>query len=85
MAELVYLLCACTSVLCALLLIRQYRETRLQLLLWSSFGFIGLALNNALLFIDLIVVPTIDLSLARAVTALVGVSLMLFGLIWEQA
>jgi hypothetical protein len=72
-------------VLCAFLLIRQYRETRLPLLLWSSFGFVGLALNNGLLFIDLIVVPTIDLSLARTLTALIGISLMIFGLIWGQA
>jgi hypothetical protein len=85
MAELIYLLCACTSVLCSFLLIRQYRGTRLPLLLWSSFGFIGLALNNALLFIDLIVVPTIDLSIARTLAAFVGISLMVFGLIWEQA
>ncbi|MEP7049867.1 MAG: DUF5985 family protein [Pseudomonadota bacterium] len=85
MAELIYLLCACTSVLCAFLLIRQYRATRLPLLLWSSFGFVGLALNNALLFIDVVVVPSVDLSLLRTFTAVVGASLMVFGLIWEQA
>jgi hypothetical protein len=44
-----------------------------------------LALNNILLFIDLIVVPTsVDLSLWRGATALAGVSVLLFGLIWES-
>lgn len=44
-----------------------------------------LALNNILLFIDLIVVPaSVDLSLWRGATALTGVSVLLFGLIWES-
>ena len=84
MAELVYLLCAGTSALCAFLLIRQYRGNRLPLLFWSSLCFVGLAVNNALLFIDVIVVPTVDLSLARTATALIAMSLMVFGLVWGQ-
>jgi hypothetical protein len=84
MAELVYLLCAGTSALCAFLLIRQYRKNRLPLLFWSSLCFVGLAVNNALLFIDVIVVPTVDLSLARTATALIAMSLMVFGLVWGQ-
>jgi len=85
MAECVYFLCASTSVLCACLLVRQYLRSRLQLLLWSSLCFLGLALNNALLFIDLVVVPTVDLSLFRTSAALAGLCLMVFGLIWERA
>jgi len=85
MAESVYFLCASTSALCALLLVRQYLRSRLPLLLWSSLCFAGLALNNALLFIDIVLVPTVDLSLARTVAALIGLSLMVFGLIWERA
>jgi uncharacterized protein DUF5985 len=83
MAELVYALCACTSACCAWLLIRQYRRARLRLLLWTSLCFVGLALNNCLLFIDLVVVPDVDLSLLRTITALVAMCLMVFGLIWE--
>ena len=85
MAEAVYVLCAATSAACAVLLLRAYRRQRTRLLLWSSLCFGLLALNNVLLFIDLIVVPTsVDLSLWRAATALAGVSVLLFGLIWES-
>jgi hypothetical protein len=85
MPEAVYLLCAATSMSCAALLLRGYRRVRSRLLLWSSLCFVLLALNNTLLFVDLIVVPTsADLSLWRAVTALSGVGVLLFGLIWES-
>ena len=85
MPEAVYLLCAATSIACAILLLRGYLRQRTRLLLWSSLCFVLLALNNALLFIDLIIVPTaLDLSLWRSVTALSGVSVLLFGLIWES-
>lgn len=84
MAEAVYLLCAATSVTCAVLLLRGYLRHRTRLLLWSSLCFVGLAANNALLFIDVIVVPDVDLSLWRGLTALTGVTLLLFGLVWES-
>lgn len=85
MAEAVYLLCAATSITCAILLLRGYFRQRTRLLLWSSLCFILLAMNNALLFIDLIIVPvTIDLSLWRGLTALGGVGILLFGLLWES-
>jgi hypothetical protein len=53
-------------------------------LLWSSACFIGLALNNALLVIDLMVVPQIDLSVVRTAVAAVAMFLLLVGLIWES-
>jgi hypothetical protein len=84
MPEAVYLLCAATSATCAVLLLRGYRRHRTRLLLWSSLCFVLLAFNNALLFIDLIVAPSVDLSVWRGVTALAGVSVLLFGLIWES-
>lgn len=84
MAEAVYLLCAATSVTCAVLLLRGYLRHRTRLLLWSSLCFMSLAANNALLFIDLIVVPNADLLLWRGLTALTGVTLLLFGLVWES-
>lgn len=43
-----------------------------------------MALNNLLLFVDLIVVPTIDLGILRAATALIGLMVLVFGLIWES-
>ena len=84
MPETVYLLCAATSVTCAVLLLRGYRRQRTRLLLWSSLCFVLLAFNNSLLFIDLIVITSVDLSLWRGATALAGVSVLLFGLIWES-
>jgi hypothetical protein len=84
MAEAVYVLCALTSLFCAGLLIRSYRAQRTRLLLWSSLCFIGLALNNALLVVDLIIVPQVDLSLLRTAVAVIAMFLLLVGLIWES-
>jgi hypothetical protein len=84
MAETVYLLCAFTSLICASLLIRSWSRSRTRLLLWSSFCFVGLALNNVLLFIDLVVVPEIDLSSVRASTALFSVGVLVIGMVWER-
>jgi hypothetical protein len=66
MAETVYALCAVTSILCAVLLLRGYRISRTRLLFWASLCFVCLAINNVLLFIDLIVVPDIDLASWRS-------------------
>jgi hypothetical protein len=81
---LVYALCAITSLVCAALLLRAYQRRRTRLLLWSSVSFAGLAINNVLLFVDLVLIPvTLDLSLLRALTALAAVMILLFGLVWE--
>lgn len=84
MAEFVYALCAATSLLCAVLLLRGYRATRTRLLFWASLCFAGLTINNALLFVDLILLPNLDLFLWRSAAALVGMSVLLFGLIWDS-
>jgi Family of unknown function (DUF5985) len=84
LASLAYALGVCTSVACALLLIRSYLSQRTPLLLWCSLCFVGLALNNVILFCDLFIVPDIDLDLWRSLTALVALVLMLVGLIWED-
>lgn len=85
MAEIVYVLCALASLATAALLVRSYRRGRSDLLLWSSICFVGLAVNNVLLFVDLVAVPTgIDLSLARALTGFVAVLALLVGLIWSK-
>lgn len=84
MASVVYALCALTSILCAVLLWRAYRASRARLLLWSSLSFIGLACNNLLLFIDLVVVPSVDLALYRSLLAAVSVMVLLLGLIWDS-
>ncbi len=85
MAEAVYLLCAITSVVCAALLVRNYRTQRTRLVMWSALCFVGLAINNILMFVDLVLVPEIDLSLLRSATALIAVTLLLIGLLWEDS
>ena len=84
MAETVYILCLLTSATCAYLLLKSYRATRTRLLLWSSLCFVGLALNNMLLFADLVIVPTVDLSVWRNLSALVALSILVFGLVWDS-
>jgi multidrug transporter EmrE-like cation transporter len=85
MAELVYLLCAATSIMCAVLLMRAYGQSRAKLLFWSGLCFIGLAANNVLLFIDLVVVPTaVDLSVLRNSVGVGALAVLLFGLVWES-
>lgn len=84
MATLVYALCALTSLLCFALLVRGYRRSRARLLLWASLCFAGLTLNNVLLFIDVRVVPAVDLSAWRSLPALVGVMLLVYGLVWDS-
>jgi len=84
MPALVYALCALTSILVAALLVRSHRRTRSRFLLWSSLCFIGLAMNNILLFVDLAVIPDVDLSIVRHVTALVAMLMLIIGLVWES-
>ena len=84
MAALVYVLCAITSTLCAILLLRSWLRTRVRLLLWSTLCFAGLTVNNGLLFADLVLVPSVDLSLWRGVTGLGSMLILLYGLIWDR-
>ena len=83
MAESIYLLCAATSLIAALLLFRQYKARRTALLLWSCIAFMGLVLNNVLLFIDLAVLTGADLSLFRTLAGTIGMLALVYGLIWE--
>lgn len=84
MAEFVYVLCLVTSMLCAGLLLRSYRKSPGRLLMWSSLCFVGLALNNIFLLLDLTVVPTIDLRLVRSGSGIVALVLLVVGLVWES-
>jgi hypothetical protein len=84
MPELVYFLCAAASLVCAMLLLRKYRQTRVRLLFWSSACFIGFAANNILLFVDLAILPeAIDFSVVRNGMSLLATLLLLYGMIWD--
>lgn len=84
MAEAVYLLCALTSATCAALLIRTWLRSRTRLLLWSSWCFVGLAVNNALLVADLLVFPDVDLAQLRSIEALVSIGVLAIAMAWER-
>jgi cytochrome bd-type quinol oxidase subunit 2 len=86
MPEITYVLCAATSVLCAVLLLRGYLRSRSRLLMWSTLCFFGLAINNILLYVDPVILPdSIDLRIVRSGSALVSLILMVAGLIWEAS
>lgn len=84
MANAVYLLCALTSIVCAALLIQGFLRTRSRLLLWSSLCFAGLVVNNLLLVVDRIFVSNVDLYTVRSLSALVALTLLVYGLVWES-
>lgn len=84
MPELVYGLCAITSLFCAGLLVRAYFARKTRLLLWSSLCFVGLAVNNIVLVVDFVIGPTADLSLVRTSIALGAMVLLVIGLAWES-
>jgi hypothetical protein len=83
MGAAVYLLGTVITLACAILLLRGYWRGRKKLLLWSSICFFGLSLSNFLLFIDLVVLPDVDLYVWRLATAAVAMMFLLYGLIWE--
>lgn len=85
MAEIVYILCMLTSAGCAFLLLRSFQRTRTRLLLWSSVCFIGLAVNNFLLFIDLVVMAdSMSILLVRNATAFVALLALVYGLVMDS-
>jgi hydrogenase/urease accessory protein HupE len=84
MAEATYLLCAATALVCVGLLLRAFLRTRVRLLLWSGICFIALSLENALLFLDMVIVPDVNLQVWRNAVALIGLLCLLFGLIWDN-
>lgn len=84
LASLVYLLGAIVTGVCAVLLLRGFARSRSRLLLWSGLCFAGLTLSNALLFVDLGVLPEHDLYMWRLGTAAGAMLLLVYGLVFES-
>lgn len=84
MAMVVYVLCALTSLMVAVLMLRGYRKTGVRLLLWVGLCFVGLFLNNAILIVDVRLGGQADLSIWRTIPALLGLVMLLYGLVWES-
>ena len=81
----VYILCAVTSLVCTVLLLRGYKTTGVRLLFWSGLCFAGLTLDNLLLYIDLIVVPDVNLAIWRKIPGLIAIFVLVYGLIWDSS
>ena len=71
-----------TSLVCMVLLFRGYAASRVRLLLWSALCFVFLTANNFFLVVDL-ANPEIDFRAYRLISALLGVSFLLYGFIRE--
>jgi uncharacterized membrane protein YesL len=84
MGSAVNILGALTTLGCAILLLKGYRRTQKKLLLWSGLCFFGLAISNFLIFVDLVLVPNVNLYELRLGTTLLSMSLLLYGLIWDS-
>jgi hypothetical protein len=83
MALIVYVLCALTSLVCSVLLIRGYMRQKVRLLLWCALCFVGLTLNNIFLILDIVVFPEVTLWHVRSLSGLVAMMLLVFGLVWD--
>jgi hypothetical protein len=66
------------------MLLRAYAKQRIRLLFWSGLCFAGLMAENVILYVDVVLVPDIDLSLWRKLPGLVALGVLLFGLIWDS-
>lgn len=83
MPGLVYILCAVTSLASAFLLWRNARGSASRLLLWSCLCFLGMAVNNILLFIDVATPDDVRVQIPANIAALASVVVLLVGLIWD--
>lgn len=82
-ASLLYALCFATSLGCAYLLLRAYGRRKSPVLLWTGVSFGLLALNNLMVFVDLVLLPHTDLWLWRRLTALTAIVVLLYGFLWR--
>ncbi len=84
MAATIYGLCAIAAAFCTSLLTQVYLRGGYRLLLWSSVCFAALPLNTFLLVLDKVMLPAIDLAVWRTSVALLAMTILLYGLIWES-
>lgn len=85
MLPIVNVLGTLTVGLCAFLLLRGYARVRQRLLLWSGLCFAGLAISNAVVFVDLAVFPTeVSLYTWRLGIAAFSMLLLIYGLVFES-
>lgn len=82
---LLFLLAALTCIACTVLLFRGFAASGSRLVLWTALCFVGLSINNLLLFFDLAVfIEEVDLRVFRHLAALAGLACLLYGFITES-
>ena len=84
MAGLIYALCACTALACAVMLLLASHRTRSRMLFWSGLCFVGFAMTNGLIVVDEIRGTPNMLWMPRLLLALGAVVVLLYGLIVED-
>jgi hypothetical protein len=84
MQLLVNVLGTLTVGLCAVLLLRAYARVQKRLLLWCGLCFAGLTASNALLIVDLFLIPDVNIYRYRLLVAALAMFAMLYGLIFES-
>lgn len=82
-SSLIYISYIGLTLTCASLLLTGYRRSRLPLLGYVGFCFLFLSLNSILAFVDLLLLPDVDLTFGRYASTLVALSILFVGLIWE--
>jgi hypothetical protein len=85
MAVMIYVLCASTALVCAVLLLLGSRRAGSRMLFWSGLCFAGLAFTNLVVVVDALdLFPYENFSTLRLGSALVALSLLLYGLVFEE-
>ena len=84
MAPFIYALCAITSSVCAILLLRSYFDSRYRLLLWAGLCFVAITLNNLMMVADKVIFLEEHMLTLRLSVSLVAVCFLLYGLIFDE-
>lgn len=77
-----FALSSLTAILCSFLLVRGYLRSGVRLLFWAGICFAALAIEGVVLIINEMVVT--DLTVVRLMVPLVGLTALLYGLLWES-
>jgi len=84
MAALIYVMGVLVMSVSSILLLVSYARVRRRLLLWSGVCFAGLAASNAILVVDLVLLPEVNLYVWRLAVAAGAMLVLVFGLVWES-
>jgi len=70
--------------LCAILLFRAFLKVRKRFLFWCALCFGGLTVSNAMLIVDLYLMPEVSMYPQRLLVAAGAMLAMVYGLIFES-